>query len=204
LHKSNGKIVDVFYIKGLTVKFQGKDSIVEIYEPIKFKRRLLCNRSKIKICGDNNQIFINKTNYYIANLKITEIANNNKIYIGENLLQSGLCRVDFCNLDNLIFEIGKDCMFGQNVKFMLGDWHSIYDNEGVCTNVSQKGIKIGDNVWISRDTNIMKDVSIPSNSVIALGSVVTKSFVEQNTILAGIPARIVKHNIYWKYKNPKK
>jgi acetyltransferase-like isoleucine patch superfamily enzyme len=95
-------------------------------------------------------------------------------------------------------------MFGQNVQFMLGDWHSIYNSDGICSNVSQKGIRVGDNVWIARNSTIMKDVSIPSGSVVALGSVVTKEFDEPNVIIAGIPAKIVKHNISWSHKNPKK
>jgi acetyltransferase-like isoleucine patch superfamily enzyme len=204
LHKSNGKVTEVFGIRGLTIRFKGRNSVVEVHEAIKFKRKLLCNRSKIKICGDNNYVSIDRTKHYIANLKIIELGNNNKILVGENLFQSGLCRIDFCNQDEMLFEIGKDCMFGQNVQFMLGDWHSIYNSDGICSNVSQKGIRVGDNVWIARNSTIMKDVSIPNGSVVALGSIVTKEFDEPNVIIAGIPAKIVKHDISWSHKNPKK
>ena len=45
----------------------------------------------------------------------------------------------------------------------------------------------------------MKDVKISRNSVVAYGSLVTKKFEQENVLLAGIPAKIVKENIYWKY-----
>ena len=53
-------------------------------------------------------------------------------------------------------------------------------------------VKICDNVWIGMNAVILKGVTIGENSVVAAGSVVTKS-VEPNTVVAGNPAVIVKH-----------
>lgn len=44
---------------------------------------------------------------------------------------------------------------------------------------------------------ICKGVSIPDNSVIGVGSVVTKSFNESNVIIAGNPAVVKKQGIHW-------
>lgn len=126
-HKKNGDIVEVSRYFGLTVHFKGKNNVIDIYEPIKFKRRLLCNRSKFRIRGDNNEIVIRSSKYFISNLKIYEVGNENKIYIGKDWFQSGACNIDFCNQDNKTLKIGHDCMFGQNVNIMLGDWHSVID-----------------------------------------------------------------------------
>jgi len=52
-------------------------------------------------------------------------------------------------------------------------------------------VKICDNVWIGMNAVILKGVTIGENSVVAAGSVVTKS-VEPNTIVAGNPAQVVK------------
>lgn len=203
IHKKNGQVIESFGFWGLTVVFKGKNSRVEIYEPIKFLRRFLCNRSKIRIVGNDNHIVIKSTKHKISNLKIVGVSNNNNIEIDENFYQSGLCVVDFCNLDNMKFKIGKDCMFGQNVEFMLGDWHSLFDEKGNCTNFSKCGIEVGDHVWIARNVVIMKDVLIPNGSVVGLGSVVTKRFDDENILVAGIPAKVLKHNIKWSHKNPK-
>jgi len=48
--------------------------------------------------------------------------------------------------------------------------------------------------------NILKNVSIPENSIVGMGSVVTKSVlpeIKQGIVLAGNPARIVKTGINW-------
>ena len=52
-------------------------------------------------------------------------------------------------------------------------------------------VKIGDNVWIGMNAVILKGVTIGENSVVAAGSVVTKS-VESNAVVAGNPATVVK------------
>ena len=43
----------------------------------------------------------------------------------------------------------------------------------------------------------LKDVNIANNSIIGFGSVVTKPFNQDNVIIAGVPAQIVKNDIYW-------
>ena len=50
---------------------------------------------------------------------------------------------------------------------------------------------IGDNVWIATNAIILPGVTIGNNSVVAAGAVVTKN-VPPNTIVAGVPARVIK------------
>lgn len=52
-------------------------------------------------------------------------------------------------------------------------------------------IVIEDNVWIGRDSRIMKGVTIGKGSIVALGAIVTKD-VPPYTIVAGNPAKVVK------------
>ena len=44
---------------------------------------------------------------------------------------------------------------------------------------------------------MLKGVTIGDNAIIAAGSVVTKD-VPNNTIVAGVPAKVIKTNINWK------
>ena len=77
LHKQNGDIIEVSSIKGLTIKFKGCNSTVEVYEPYKFGKRFIFNRSKIKIDGDNNHIVIKSTKERINSLRVINMKNNN-------------------------------------------------------------------------------------------------------------------------------
>lgn len=52
-------------------------------------------------------------------------------------------------------------------------------------------IIIGDDVWVGMDSIIMGGVTIGNGSVVAAGSVVTKS-VPENVLVGGVPAKIIK------------
>ena len=52
-------------------------------------------------------------------------------------------------------------------------------------------VAIGDNVWIGTHSLILPGVKIGSNSIIASGSVVTKS-VPSGVVVGGNPAKIIK------------
>lgn len=53
-------------------------------------------------------------------------------------------------------------------------------------------IIIGDNVWIGANTTILKGVEIGSGCVIAAHSVVTAGVYPANSLIAGVPAKVIK------------
>lgn len=55
-----------------------------------------------------------------------------------------------------------------------------------------KSIHIKRNVWIGAAATILPGVTIGENSVVAAGAVVRKD-VEANTIVAGVPAKVIKN-----------
>lgn len=57
---------------------------------------------------------------------------------------------------------------------------------------TREGIVIGDDVWIGAGVRIMDGVTIGSGCVIAAGAVVTNS-IPENSVAAGVPARIIKN-----------
>ena len=57
--------------------------------------------------------------------------------------------------------------------------------------IARSFILIEDNVWIGVNSTILPGVTIGSGSIIAAGAVVTKD-VPKNTIVGGIPAKIIR------------
>jgi acetyltransferase-like isoleucine patch superfamily enzyme len=88
--------------------------------------------------------------------------------------------------------IGNDVIIGPQVQ-IFSENHN-YDHPLTVIRKqgeSRKGVVIGDNCWIGAGSIILDGVRISDGCVIAAGSVVTKS-VAANSIVAGVPAKIIK------------
>ena len=92
--------------------------------------------------------------------------------------------------------IEDEVLLGWNCTIIDGDGHCLINNKNEIVNKS-KEIIIGNECWIASDSKIMKGVSLADHTTVAMGSVVTKSVTEKNTILAGNPAKIVKRDVRW-------
>ena len=63
-------------------------------------------------------------------------------------------------------------------------------------------------LWIWRATGLitqrilllMKDVILPKGTIVETRAVVTKTFNEENTVIEGNPAKIIKKNVQWKHE----
>ena len=54
-----------------------------------------------------------------------------------------------------------------------------------------KPIRIGKSVWIGSNATILPGVTIGNGAIVAAGAVVTKD-VPENTIVGGVPAKIIR------------
>ena len=92
--------------------------------------------------------------------------------------------------------IGSGCLWSSGL-LTTSDYHSILSvSTGKRIN-NPKDVTIGNRVWFGVDFLILKGTSIGNDSVIAAKSVVTSGIYEDNVVLAGNPARVVRKNIYW-------
>lgn len=103
-------------------------------------------------------------------------------------------------LEGTTVSIGQDCMLSTNIYISTGDGHTVCDAEGKKrTNISQD-IKIDDHVWVGTRVIIGKGCNIGRNSIVAAGSVCTRSSIgekRENVIIGGNPATVAKGDINW-------
>ena len=94
------------------------------------------------------------------------------------------CHIDGRN--GIVF--GKNVWVGPHVAIISMN----HDINNYKKYIKDKSIKIGDNCWIGAKSVILPAVHLGEHTVVAAGSVVTKSFSDGNQLLAGVPARIIK------------
>lgn len=128
-----------------------------------------------------------------------EFTTNCKINIGDN------CTIGSLNIlidtPNITINIGDECLIGFGVTIRSGDGHTIYDiNSKLILNNPDEQIVIGDHVWVGRNVSILKNAAISKNTIVGMNSVVTKKFANENCVLAGIPAKVVKNGVNWSIK----
>jgi acetyltransferase-like isoleucine patch superfamily enzyme len=87
--------------------------------------------------------------------------------------------------------VGADSIIASGCVISDSNWHDI---EGVDR---AEAIKIDDNVWVSHGVSILKGTHIPSGCIIGARSVVNSKFQTNNSLIAGIPARIRRNCVKW-------
>lgn len=155
-------------------------------------------------------------NFYGLGMKYIKLGN--KVVLGNNCVLTAWSQYKGMFFSPSI-SIGNYCSFGEYNhitsinKIEIGDglltgrWVTISDNSHGNTHkkalesppaerplISKGPVIIGRNVWIGDKATILSGVTIGDCAVIAANTVVTKD-VPSYSVVAGIPARIIKRNI---------
>ncbi|MCV7065329.1 sugar O-acetyltransferase [Mycolicibacterium farcinogenes] len=107
------------------------------------------------------------------------------IRVGRNVFVNQNCR--FNDIGGI--DIGDDVMIGPNV-CLLTSGHPVGPAERR-TGITSAPITIGRNVWIGTSALIMQGVTVGADAIVGAGAVVTHD-VPPRTLVAGVPARVVK------------
>lgn len=77
------------------------------------------------------------------------------------------------------------------------DSHVIKSADGEVIN-RPKDIEIGSHVWLGQQTFVLKGANVPDGCIVGARSTVTASVqAEQNSVLVGQPAKMIKKDIQW-------
>ena len=106
------------------------------------------------------------------------------IHVGKKVFINSCCQFQ----DQGGIFIGDNCLIGHSVVMATLN-HDL--NPEKRQNLRHKPIRIGNGVWIGARAVILSGVTIGDNAVVAAGAVVAKD-VPANTIVGGVPARIIK------------
>ena len=91
-----------------------------------------------------------------------------------------------------LITIGNNVHITAEVRFITHDGSVLPFRKDYPTLEITKPIVIGNNVFIGTRAIIMPGVVIGDNSIIAAGSIVTKSF-PANSLIAGVPGKVIKN-----------
>ena len=93
-------------------------------------------------------------------------------------------------------DLGKNVLCGWRTIIMDTDFHKMKYIDGHCSTGHGK-IEIGDNCWIAYNCTIMKGTILPSYTIVASNSQVSSRYsIKERSMIAGIPAKLVKEGIY--------
>ena len=106
------------------------------------------------------------------------------ITVGKNVFINACCHFQ----DHGGVSLGDGCQIGHNVVFATLN-HGLAPEDRQTTYPAP--ITLGKNVWVGSNSTILQGVTVGDNAVIAAGAVVTKD-VPENTIVGGVPARIIR------------
>lgn len=139
--------------------------------------RFVCLKNCAEKCGNNVAIFSNVYLYGVANLEI-----------GDNVSIHPLCYIDASGG----IRIEDDVSIAHNSTILSSE--HVYSNIEV--NIKDQGVvfkktTIENNVWVGSGVRILGGSHIKSGSIVGAGAVV-KGRVNCNSIIGGVPAKLIK------------
>ena len=140
---------------------------------------------------------MNKIKYLIVQV-VAKLTGKGNDYIVKKLRESGIAIGDgthiFSNIitsEPYLIEIGNNTTISTNVSFIthdasVGAFLGRENKSDLCGR-----IKIGNNCFIGNNSILLYGISLPDRTLVASGSVVTKSVSEPGCIIGGNPTRLI-------------
>lgn len=172
----------------------------------------------VDVRGDDNVVTIGQGSW-MRDVRIFIRGNANRIVVGERVEFGGPgnlwvegdhgelrigdgCTIEHSGtlavLEGRNLSLGADCMIASEVEVRTGDSHEMFELADGGARMNQGSpVAIVDHVWMGKRAIVLKGVEIASGCVVGIGSVVTRSVMEPDSVLAGNPARVVRRDVRW-------
>ncbi|MDR2043946.1 MAG: hypothetical protein LBQ15_06185 [Clostridium sp.] len=180
------------------------------------RQRAFLKKCRITVIGSDNEIVFGDRNYLEGcrifikgshnrvvlgdlvcaySLTIHVEDDGNEVHIGHKVLFAGT--TELACIEGTKIQVGSGCLFSSGVSVRTGDSHSIVScQDGGRLNPSAD-IRICDRVWLGRNVTLLKGAFVPADVVVGEGSIVTQGLRTANTVVAGIPAKVIREGIRW-------
>jgi len=141
------------------------------------------------VIADNGILEING-DFDICTGSSVTIESGAKLTLGKGGINRGVTVAVFNSVS-----LGHNVFISENSTIRDSDNHWISGGAGG----NSAPINIGNNVWIGINVTILKGVTIGDGAVVAANSLVNKA-VPPNTLVGGVPAKVIRENVRWNIK----
>lgn len=189
---ADGTRTEVDEIEGLNIQFSGRNSSIEIGEGSRFTK---CRF----MVGSNAHVRIGTTHPRGLHNVVVNLTGNGEgrvLTIGAGTSIEG-ARFALGGDGPRSVTIGENCLMSSGITFRPSDGHAIFDLATGDVINPAKPIVIGDHVWVGAGVTFIKGSRVPNDTVVGTGALVSRQFTEENTAVAGNPAKVVRTGIGW-------
>ena len=117
------------------------------------------------------------------------IRNAQNVYVGKNSHINQMCSVWASENSKIV--LGDNVLMGPGVSLFSSNHSAIKGQPMTFQKWKEASIFIGDDVWLGAHCVITAGTRIANGILVAAGAVVTRSFLQEDVILGGVPAKII-------------
>ncbi len=173
--------------------FKKIKNLIRYFIKVKFSKRIYSNGlvkigKNVKLIAEDNGIIQLGKNVVIKDFSVIYAKKNAEIVIGNNT--STGCHTEVSANKSVV--IGDKVIMGAYT--YITDSNHGYSIKGMPFKeqpMDVGNVIIGSNIWLGRNSFILKGSNLGDDTIVAAGAIVTKSF-KGNVILGGIPAKKIK------------
>ena len=138
----------------------------------------------------NGEIHLKGKAYFGYGAKLS-IGGGGILRIGDGLLNNaGMTLICFNQIS-----IGHNVLVSWDTTVMDTDFHQQYDLIKGIVKATTGEISIGNNCWICYGATVLKNTHIADGVIVSAKSLVKGTHDEDNSVIGGVPAKTIKHNV---------